>query len=256
MNTLNDRQNTEIELINRFNFLSIKQLAAKLNVSEMTVRRDVNLLSSSNLVQQVYGGVASIKSKESDTKYAFSQELTKNKIVKDRITNKALELLNDNDVIFLDSGTTVQSFVEKFSEDSTYTLISSSFNTLDIIVKLPLCTVITPGGVYSKKPNMFYNPSSEEFFQKYRANKCFIGATGFDIDLGLTCSYLEDAPIKQAMIEASQEKILLIDSSKFNKVSTCMFAKVDTFSTIITDEGIPDDYREYILSMDIELIIV
>jgi DeoR family deoxyribose operon repressor len=67
---------------------------------------------------------------------------------------------------------------------------------------------------------------------------------------------MEDLPIKQAMIESSKERILLTDSTKFGKVSTCLFSKINDFTTVITDNGIPDEYANYISSNGVELIIV
>ncbi len=75
-------------------------------------------------------------------------------------------------------------------------------------------------------------------------------------ELGLTCAYLEDASIKQEMIKSSKFRILLIDSTKFGKVSTCMFTKINDFSVVITDKGIADEYAAHIRERGVDLIIV
>jgi DeoR family deoxyribose operon repressor len=103
---------------------------------------------------------------------------------------------------------------------------------------------------------VFYDFDSTKLLRKYRANKAFIGTSGFELNLGLTCGYVEDAPLKQAMIESSKDKILLTDSSKFGMVSTCVFGKIEEFTTVITDTGIPDEYAQYIQSAGIRLITV
>jgi DeoR family deoxyribose operon repressor len=103
---------------------------------------------------------------------------------------------------------------------------------------------------------MFYYHDADSFFKRYRAAKCFIGATGYDLNLGLTCGYVEDVPLKRAMLESSKEKILLLDSSKYGQVSTCVFARIENFTTVITDTGIPGEYAEFIRSCGINLIIV
>ncbi|MFA5468877.1 MAG: DeoR/GlpR family DNA-binding transcription regulator [Sphaerochaetaceae bacterium] len=257
MKQMKERHLREIELVHFHKFLSIKQLAEELNVSEMTIRRDLTQLTKSNSVRMVYGGVTiPVNGEEEGINYSLAKEQNKNKNLKEAIVDKALEFLQPNDVIFLDSGTTVQLLVEKFPADASYTIITSSFNTLELVVKLPNSTIICPGGVFSQKPLVFYDLDSTKMIRKYRANKAFIGATGFELNLGLTCGYLEDAPLKQAMIESSQDRILLIDSTKFGKVSTCPFATIDKFSTVITDSGIPEDYIDYIKESNIELIIV
>lgn len=257
MEHVKKRHQREIDLVQFHKFLSIKQLANELDVSEMTIRRDLAQLTKNNYVRMVYGGVTiPINNDEENINYSLANEQSKNKKLKEVIVKKALEYIEPNDVIFLDSGTTVQLLAEKFPTDFSYTIITSSFNTLELVVRLPNSTIICPGGVFSQKPLVFYDLDSTKMIRKYRANKAFIGATGFELNLGLTCGYLEDAPLKQAMIESSQEKILLIDSTKFGKVSTCPFATINKFSTVITDNGIPKDYIEYIRNANVELVIV
>ena len=236
--------------------MTIKQLAHKLQVSEMTIRRDIQVLAESNLLNQVFGGVTSLKPEEAEKKYSIVQAQSHNMSLKTKIAQKAIELLSPNEVVFFDSGTTIQSLAEQLPPDAAHTIITSSFNTLEILVKLPNCTVISSGGVYSPKPKVFYSHDSSDFFKRYRANKAFIGTTGFELNLGLTCSYVEDAPLKQAMIKSSKEKILLTDSTKFGMVSTCLFGKIEDFTTVITDSDIPHEYAQYIRSSGVNLITV
>lgn len=256
METLNRRQQQEAELITKSHYMTFKQLVKEFAVSEMTIRRDISILVEKKLVNQVYGGVISLDYRQNEKNYSVSQEISKNTLLKKAIAQKALELLSPNDVIFLDSGTTVQALAENIPEQAAFTIVTASFNSLEVLVKLPNCTIISPGGVFAPKPKMFYNPDASAFFRKHRANKCFIGTTGYDFELGLTCNYLEDVASKQAMIESSQEKILLLDSTKYDKVSTFVFAGIEMFSAVITDSAIPAAYAEKIESLGITLICV
>jgi DeoR family deoxyribose operon repressor len=253
---LNGRQKQVAELVRGFHFMTIKQLAEKLQVSEMTVRRDIQVLAENNLINQVFGGVTAPGTAEGEKNYSLVQAQSHNMSLKIKIAQKARELLASDEVVFFDSGTTVQALAEQLPPDSALTIISSSFNSLEVLVKLPNCTVISGGGVYAIKPKVFFDHDSGVFFRRYRANKAFIGTTGFELNLGLTCGYTEDVPLKQAMLESSKEKILLTDSTKFGKVSTCLFGKIEDFTTVITDSGIPDEYAQYIRSCGVEVVIV
>lgn len=236
--------------------MTIKQLAQKLDVSEMTIRRDIPVLTGQKLINQVFGGVTSQESAGAERNYSIAQAQSLNMSLKYKIARKAMELLEPQDVVFFDSGTTIQALAEQLPADAANTIISASFNTLEVLVKLPSCTIISPGGVYSHKPKMFYYHDADNFLRRYRATKCFIGTTGYDLNLGLTCSYVEDVPLKKAMLESSKEKILLLDSSKYGQVSTCVFAKIENFTMVITDTGIPDEYTQFIRSCGIKLIII
>jgi DeoR family deoxyribose operon repressor len=251
-----ERIQKELDIISKRHFLTINQLAQELDVSEMTVRRDLRGLAREEKVKLVYGGVISMLGYRNHNSYTLTKEQDKNTEQKLAIVRRAIQFLEPEDVIFLDSGTTVQLFAEQIPRENTNTIICSSLNTLNILVKLPSCTVIIPGGVYSPKPVVFYDPDSTRLIRKYRANKAFIGTTGFELNLGLTCGYVEDAPLKQAMIESSKDKILLADSAKFGMVSTCLFGKIENFTMVITDAGIPEEYAHYIRSSGVELIVV
>ena len=256
MDTLNERQIQEIELIKNAHFLTIKQLAQSLRVSEMTIRRDIPLLVERKLISQVFGGVVSAGTHDDERKYVIEDEISKNKNLKLKIAQKAVTLIQPNDVIFFDSGTTIQLLTEQIPQDFFCTAISSSFNALCVLAKLENSTVITPGGVFSHKPGVFYDLESIRAIRRYRANIAFMGATGYELEMGPTCAYIEDAPLKQAMIESSKTKVLLIDSSKFGIVSTCSFARISDFTVVITDSGIPPEYAEQLRANKVELITV
>lgn len=249
------RLEKELSIVSSRNFVTIKQLATELEVSEMTIRRDVASLVKMNRVNCVYGGVVPIKPVYGGTAYTLQNEKEKNWDVKLLIAKKAMSLICPEDVLFFDTGSTVQALAEQITNDYSYTFITSSFNSLAVLTQLTNSTVITPGGVFSQKPKVFYDLNSVNAIKRYRANKCFIGATGYDKDLGITCSYLEDAPIKQTMMECSKQNILLIDSTKFGAAGTCQFASINQFSIVITDSGIPDSYKELIKENNVSLMI-
>ena len=101
MKLLNERQIQEAKLIKNSQFLTIKQLSQFLHVSEMTIRRDMQLLGKNNLVSQVYGGVVPVSGAEqNDTSYIADEEQQKNKALKLLIAQKAATLIRQNDVVF------------------------------------------------------------------------------------------------------------------------------------------------------------
>jgi DeoR family deoxyribose operon repressor len=256
MANIGERIQEELNIITNRHFITVSQLARELDVSEMTIRRDLRGLAEENKVKLVYGGVIPNQGFLSQNTYTLTKEQDKNTEQKLTIVKQAIQLLDPQDVIFLDSGTTMQLFAEQIPQNYSNTIICSSLNTINVLVKLPSCTVITTGGVYSPKSVVFYDSDSTKLIRKFRANKAFIGTTGFELNLGLTCGYVEDAPLKQAMIESSKDRILMTDSSKFGQVSTCLFGKIEDFTIVVTDTGIPDEYARYIQNAGVRLILV
>lgn len=256
MSTKQERLSQMLNTLETRHFMNMAELARAFGVSEMTVRRDARELAERGLARLVYGGVASLYKDDDKASYSAQAEQTEHTEEKQAIARLACEFVAAGDVIFLDSGTTIQQLAEYFPTDAEYTIICYSLNTLNVITKLTNCTVIAPGGVFSPRSLVFSGAEAVNVIRKYRANKAFFGATGYEIKHGLTCSYVEDAPLKQAVMESSVEKILLMDSSKFGRVSTCNFAAMGDFSTVITDKGIPEEYIQHIRALGTELLIV
>ena len=252
---MDERVEKELEMLQARHFLSISEIALSLDVSEMTVRRDVKKLSDKGKLRLVYGGVTSVELDERDPLYTVKGEQDKNIEQKKAIARKAIELLEPDDVILLDSGTTIQYLAELIDPAIPYTIISYSLNSLNIVTRLPNSTVISPGGLFSQRSLMFSGPEAVAFIRKYRANKAFIAATGYEIKHGLTCGYVEDAPMKQAAMESSVESVLLLDASKFGRVATCSFAVMEDFDVVISDDRITPEYEENIRKQCGRLIV-
>lgn len=102
---------------------------------------------------------------------------------------------------------------------------------------------------------MFESPEGISLIKKTRATKVFVSAAGVHENLGVTCSNNYEVLTKQAIINSSLEKILLVDSSKFGVVKSAYFADLDDFDTIITDDGISNEWKEIIHTKGIKLII-
>ena len=256
MSSKKERLEQALKILDTRHFVSIGELALSLDVSEMTVRRDVRKLAETGLVRLVYGGVASPEKSDQKATYSIEVEQGLHTQAKQRIAQRATEFIAPGDVVFLDSGTTVQHFAQCLRPEDAYTIISYSLNTINIVTKLPECTVIVPGGIFSSRSLVFSGVDAVNVIRKYRANKAFFGATGYEIKHGLTCSYVEECPLKQAFMESSVERILLLDSTKFGKVSTCSFAPMKDFGVVITDKGISAEYAEDIRAQGPELLIV
>lgn len=254
--TKQERLSRTLEILDSRHFMSTGDLAGEFEVSEMTIRRDLVELATAGKVRMVYGGVASLGKDTAGDSYLANAELDRHAEEKKRIAVRAAQLISPGDVIFLDSGTTIQQLAEHLSDAESYTFICYSLNTLNVVAKRPNSTLIVPGGLFSPKSLVFSGQDAVATMRKYRANKAFIGATGYEMKHGLTCAFVEDAALKQAALESSVERILLLDASKFGKVSTCSFATMGSFEKVVTDSGIPKQYADDLQSKGTELLIV
>jgi len=259
MSQRNQRANFIINNLSANGFVYIKVLSERLKVSEMTIRRDLRELSKDNIVSLIPGGAilkrnAPINTNEEKYFIQTAESLMLEEKIK--ISRKAASLVEPNDVIIMDTGSTTENIPKFIPENIPLTVICYTLNILFNVYENKNWKLIFPGGVFHDDTLMFERPEGVDMIKKIRANKAFISAAGVSEKLGVTCATNYEKETKKAVIESSDTKILLVDSSKFGKIKISYFADLTDFDVIITDKGIPKDYIETINNLGIELHIV
>lgn len=253
----NQRIKDIVNLLKLSSFVEIKALKEKLNVSEMTIRRDLNLLASDNVVKLIPGG-AIIKpaTEPEEDKYLVNLEETVHTREKIAIGQKASSLVQPNDTIILDIGTTTEYVAKLIREDVPLTVLCFTVNILTEICRKPNCSVIFPGGYLHANELMFESPEGISLIRRTRADKVFVSAAGIHAELGVTTVYPYELETKRAILQSAKTRILVADSSKFGKTRSVYFADLHDFNIVITDSGIPDEYRARLESQKIACCVV
>ncbi len=259
MNKKTNRINEIVQILKINRGITVKELAAQLNVSHMTVRRDLEALSDQGIVRIFHGGAiynpvpAGIDTKE---RYSLPAAVSRQTAEKIRIGEKAASLLKQGETIIIDTGSTTEYVAKHIPDNFPLTVICYSLNTLMLLYQKNACKLIFPGGYFHRETLMFESRESISLIKRNRAKTAFISASGIDIRLGVTCSTNYETDIKKALINSSQVKILLADSSKFGKISATYFADLNEFDIIITDTGISKEYKDSIKNKGIKLYTV
>jgi len=237
--------------------VTVNEIAVMLNVSEMTVRRDLKKLEKECFIQRTYDGAMILSNFNiAGDPYVINNEINRNINQKNRIGEKAASLIKPGETVFFDSGSTVP-FIEKFIDrDLSFTAVCYSFTSAVGFYKRKNVKLILSGGILEHDSNIFYSEESANFISRFRADKVFLSAGGVHLDMGITTYFYYEIAIKKAMIKSAKNRILVTDSSKFNKISTIFFANIEEIDTIITDDGISDEYREIIELKGIKIYIV
>ncbi len=240
--SISERLKRLVGVVDESGFLTIRELAKLFGVSEITVRRDTKLLAENNRIRLVHGGVTSVN--HSDIS-AGSSGIDINYEAKQRIALRAAAMIQPNDILFLDSGTTVQALAQVLPRDFPLTVICCSLDAFESCRNFDNCEIILVGGIFSSNSTLFYGHGSVEMLKKFRTRHAFFGATGCDLKLGVTCRYANDVQLKQAALQTSINSILLVDSDKFGKVGSHFFSEPAGFSAIITDAMPEDEHQVY-----------
>jgi DeoR family deoxyribose operon repressor len=240
---------------------SAKELAVKFNVSEMTIRRDLTSLINQNIVVNQYGAFFynNENKKEMDPvddKYALNHAVTSNIDEKRRIGLFGASLVQENDILIIDTGSTTEFLARSLQSDLKATILCYNRNILNHLINKTNISIIFAGGYYHANAEMFESVEGLSLIHHTRANKVFVSAAGVHETLGVTCANSYEIATKQAIFKSGIEKILLVDSSKFSVVKSSYFANIEDFNQIITDSGISQKWIELIHSKNIKLHIV
>jgi len=255
----NNRVNYLLNRLSIDGFSSIKELSKKLEVSEMTIMRDLWELSKSNIVTLIPCGAILKKNPSIDKdeeKYLIQAAESLMLEEKIKISRKAASLIEPNDVIVIDTGSTTENLPKFIPENMPLTVICYALNILFNVYENKNWKLIFPGGYFHGDTLMLESPEGIEMIKRIRANKSFISAAGVSEKLGVTCATAYEKETKRAVIESSDKKILLVDSTKFGKIKISHFADLTDFDIIITDTGISKEFVNIIKNIGIKLYIV
>jgi DeoR family deoxyribose operon repressor len=245
-----------INLLNQKAELSVKEVAGMLHVSDMTVRRDLDALERQGTIRRTHGGAVLLDPGTGvRDPYVLGEQTTKNVREKNLIGIKAASLVRPQETIFLDSGSTTPFIAKHLSSDLPITVLCYTFTNALEFYPRKNTNLILLGGFLHRDSNIFHSVENRALVSNTRADIAFISTGGLDSELGLTTYFYYEADIKREMIRSARRIILVTDSTKFGKISITHFAGLDEVDTIITDEGIPQEYRSILEDRGIELII-
>jgi len=225
-----------------------------LNVSPMTIRRDLRVLAEKQIIRVQHGGAqfAAPELVEPNLDIRTHSHLAE----KQAIGKQAAKLfVEEGDVIGIDSGSTMLEVAHNLP-DVPLTIITHSLAAANIVAHNKQYQLIMLGGILQHEAGCFCSPQAIAALHNLYINKLFLGAAGLLIPHGLSCSNLSDAEIKQALIKASRQVILCADSSKIGQAFLAHFASLDAIHTLITDSGITVADREALERHNVHVIIV
>ena len=246
-----------IKMLELINPTTVNNLASVMDVSHMTIRRDVEVLKERNLVDIFHGGVVLRDNKQTKwDPYSLSVANKQMNQEKKNIAVKAAALIKSEDIISLDTGSTMEYCARALPDCISITVICFTLNSLVHVSKLEMADIIFPGGYFHKNTLMFESKEGIKLITGNPATTAFISASGVNLEIGVSCSNGYELKTKTEMIKSADQKVLLVDSSKFDKVKSTLFAELTDFDVIISDKGIPDEYTIYCKNNGIELILV
>lgn len=248
---MNKRQSQIVTLVNQKDRISVTELAHELDVSEVTIRKDLTTLSNYGILIRNHG--YALKKNSVDIK----NRLSINYEEKSRIAKRAAELIGYNETIFLGSGSTCALLAEEIAKTKpNVSIITHSVYIADHAAKLGNNKIILLGGEYQKEAEVMVGPLVRLTAKQYFVDKIFLGTDGFVKNIGFMGSdSLRTEAIKN-MIDSARNIIVLTDSTKFNKMGVIIQFGLAKVVKIITDKNISKEYYDYFKDNRISVEIV
>ena len=242
------------ELVAQQRSVRVSELSNLFQVSEVTIRNDLDLLAKQGLLVRDRGGA--LANTQASLTIAFEQRAVLNQEEKRRIGDAAAQFVTPGDTIIIDAGTTTLEMARHLSNLSPLTVVTNALNVAVQVGTLPDAHVILVGGSLNRDTISTIGPHAERDLNDLLVNKVFLGIHAADLEAGLTDTSIEIAQIKRAMIRAGRQVILLADSSKWGRVAFAKVAPLEAVHVIVTDSGLPDDTRAACERLGIRLVVV
>lgn len=253
MLSIAERHKLIIETLEKDGFVAVDKLSKILNVTSVTIRKDLRQLEKKGLLYRTHGGATPISPHIAERNVSEKEKI--NIEQKRRIGVAAAKLIEDNDSIIINSGSTVCEFAKNITPNNSLTIVTSSVTATLIISELDNINLLLLGGNFRKRSMSVIGNYSMGFLSNITCTKCFLGVDGIDMDFGITTSNIEEADLNKSMMRVSIRTIVLCDSSKFRNKGFAKICDIDDIDIIITDDGIPASMKSELESKGIELII-
>jgi DeoR family fructose operon transcriptional repressor len=251
-----ERKHVILQIINERKAARVADLSSALNITEATVRRDLDELQSEHKIRRTHGGALSIHPYPAAHEWNVQELVQEHQEEKRAIAAKAYEFVDDNDTLIMDNSTTVRALVSllKTKRKKRLTIITASFTIVSDLIGTPDYEIIHVGGSVRVNTNGTLGPIAERALADLRADKTFLGVNGISIDFGYSVPHSHEASLKMQMIRSAKQTIVLADHSKFDKSYLCRVAPVDGVDYLITD-GIAPAMLEELQGFDINCVL-
>ena len=242
-----------MKILEREDRVLINDLCKTFNTTPVTIRKDLDLLEKQGVLKRTHGGA--ILHKPLFRGLALNEKEKLNSDEKERIAEEAAELINEGDVIILDSGSTTTFLARKMKGMKGVTVITNAVNIALELADSDLEVILT-GGALQKNSSTLVGPLADGMLKKISADKLFHGVDGIDYDLGLTTPDIIEANTSRVMMERAGENILLVDSSKFGRRSLGVICQIKDIDKMITTKKMNKGELKKLNDLNLEVKIV
>ncbi len=233
MNIAVEQRRAEIiELLQKRGSVRVSELSKMYSISEVTVRSDLEYLESQGQLTRVHGGA--IGTGKLYANMDLTERYMTNAAAKRALAAPAAALIDNNDTIMMNAGTTLAYVLHCIQGKKNISIVTNSIQHALEVSAYPGVNVILLGGEIDAKYHFTYGNDAVEQLRKYHANKCILSVDGIDEENGLTLYYANEAPLLRAMIDSSEEVIVVADATKLGRSAFSRVGELESIDVLVT----------------------
>ena len=231
---------------------TIAELSNELQVSEATVRRDLETLEKQGIIRRVYGGAELLRKRHTEPLYEEKASLHAPE--KARIAETAVKFIQEGDTIFLDGGSTVLEMARRLPNLRDLTVVTNSLMAAAELMEKNFHLILV-GGAFRSLSRTLVGPLTSKILESLTISKAFLGTIGLEAERGISTTDPNEAYTKELVMKRSDKVFLLADSSKFGVSSFVFSGDSADIDVLVTDSGLSQAAQKQLKTKNIEVIL-
>ena len=249
-----ERRRAILDLLNHEGRVLVIELARQFETSQVTIRKDLEILHARGLVHRTHGGALPAgEGALADPTLREKEKLHRRE--KLRIAAAAAAIVQEGQVVILDSGTTTTAIARALRTFHNLTIVTNALNIATELTGADVEVILT-GGTLRKNSFSLVGPIAEDTLRRLNADILFLGVDGFDVHYGLSTPNLLEAKVNRVMVEIAKKVVAVCDASKFGRRSLSLIVAPTGLQQVITDHGVPKSDLKALKKAGIEVTLV
>lgn len=244
-----------LALIEKSGEVRIHDLAKMFDVTEMTIRRDLNRLSELGFIKRIHGGAEAGKKEDMLFHITVKGRTVEYIEEKKQIGEKAVQFVEEGKLLFIHGGSTTLELAKRLPAVATLQVMTNSLQVMEVLSEKENVDLLCTGGSFNRISSTCHGPHAELLVDTVNIDILFMGSNGVSIKNGLSEFDFNVASFKKKIIERSKLKILLVDSHKFNVERSSSYARIEDFDIVVTDDKLDRRIHEDLKALDIRVVI-
>lgn len=249
-----ERKQEILKIITKDKSVKVNVLSEMFDVTEETIRRDLEKLEKENFVKRTYGGAVVLDNVSEET--SFTERAQEHMDEKRHLAKYVSEFIKDGDTIMMDSSTTALEVLRRIDPELSVTIISNSVSAALEAAKNSNIKFISTGGILNHRTMSFDGPLACKTLANYYADKAIISVKGLDRKKGLMDSREVSAESKQVMIDSAKQIILMADESKFDKTALLKVSGFDRIDVLVTNHVMSDEWAALMEENQVQVVVI